>query len=314
MVLALLILALIGVTAFALTRPKMADVPKVEGQQLAQARETLERAGFEKVKVERERSLAERDRVLRQEPDAGQEAAENSTVTLVASNGPGDTRVPSVENLPQERAVKELNKAGFKVNLDTEPSDSVREGFAIRTVPKEGLEVERGTRIRLFVSSGPARVQVPGVVGLLRESAESRLTADGFDVTVRTEESSQPKDEVVSQSPSAGTSTERGASVTITVSSGPPPTPKEDKVSVPSVTGQSASAAAAALRAAGFSVSTQEKETEDESEDGKVISQRPAGGEAERGSTVTIVVGKLKQPEDEPGAGDENQGGGGTPQ
>jgi serine/threonine-protein kinase len=310
-VLALLILALIGVTAFALTRPKMADVPKVEGQQLAQARETLERAGFEKVKVERERSLAERDRVLRQEPDAGQEAAENSTVTLVASNGPGDTRVPSVENLPQERAVKELNKAGFKVNLDTEPSNTVKQGFAIRTVPKEGLEVERGTRIRLFVSSGPARVQVPGVVGLLRESAESRLTADGFDVTVRTEQSAQPKDEVVSQSPSAGTSTERGASVTIMVSSGPPRTPDEQKVSVPSVTGQGASAAAAALRAAGFSVSTQEKETEDESEDGKVISQRPAGGEAERGSTVTIVVGKLKEePSEDPGAGDENQAGG----
>ena len=84
---------------------------------------------------------------------------------------------------------------------------------------------------------------------------------------------------------------------------------------MPSVTGQSASAAAAALRAAGFSVSTQEKETEDEGEDGKVISQSPAGGEAERGSTVTIVVGKLKEPEEDPGgAGDENQGGGGTEQ
>ncbi len=311
-VLALLILAMIAVTAFALTRAKMVDVPKVEGQQLAQARETLERAGFEKVKVERERSLAERDRVLRQEPDAGQEAAENSTITLVASNGPGDTRVPSVENLPQERAVKELNKVGLKVNLDTEPSNTVKQGFAIRTVPKEGLEVERGTRIRLFVSSGPARVQVPGVVGLLRESAESRLTADGFDVNVRTEESSQPKDEVISQDPSAGTSTERGASVTITVSSGPPAKQTEDKVSVPSVTGQSASAAAAALRAAGFAVSTQERETEDENEDGKVISQQPAGGEAKRGSTVTIVVGKLKPPEEDPGAGDENQDGGGN--
>ena len=240
---------------------------------------------------------------------------ENSTITLVASNGPGDTRVPSVENLPQERAVKELNKVGFKVNLDTEPSNTVREGFAIRTVPKEGLEVERGTRIRLFVSSGPARVQVPGVVGLLRESAESRLTEDGFDVNVRTEESEQPEDEVISQDPSAGTSTERGASVTITVSSGQPTKPEEEKVSVPSVTGQEAGAAAAALRAAGFSVSTQERDTDDESEDGKVISQRPAGGEAKRGSTVTIVVGKLKKkPEEEPGAGDENQGGGGTPQ
>ena len=309
--LAVLILAMIGVTAFALTRPKMVDVPKVEGQQLEQARQILERSGFEKVKVERARSLAERDRVLDQDPDPGQQTEENGTITLEVSNGPGDTRVPSVENLPQERAVKELNKAGFKVNLDTEPSATVKDGFAVRTAPKEGTEVERGTRIRLLVSSGPARVQVPGVVGLLRESAESRLTGDGFDVTVRTEESDQPKDEVVSQTPSAGTSAERGASVTITVSTGPPP--EEAEVSVPSVTGDSAAAAAAALRAAGFSVSAQERETEDESEDGKVISQSPAGGDAKRGSTVTIVVGKLKEPADDPGAGDENQGGGGSP-
>ena len=312
--LALLILALIGVTIFALTRPKMVDVPKVEGQQLERARQILERAGFEKVKVERARSLAERDRVLDQDPDPGQEAEENGTITLEVSNGPGDTRVPSVEGLPQERAVKELNKASFKVNLDTEPSETVKQGFAIRTAPKEGTEVERGTRIRLLVSSGPARVQVPGVVGLLRESAESRLTSDGFSVTVRSEESEQPKDEVISQTPSAGTSAERGASVTITVSSGPPDKPEEDTVSVPSVTGQSASAAAAALRAAGFSVSTRERDTEDESENGKVISQSPAGGEAERGSTVAIVVGKFKEPEEDPGAGDENQGGGGTGQ
>jgi len=43
-----------------------------------------------------------------------------------------------------------------------------------------------------------------------------------------------------------------------------------------------------------------------------VISQSPAGGEAKRGSTVTIVVGKLKPPEEDPGTGDENQGGGGS--
>ena len=69
---ALLVLALIGLMAFAFTRPEeKVEVPKVEGLQLADARERLERAGFEKVEVERERSLAEVDRVLRQDPDAG---------------------------------------------------------------------------------------------------------------------------------------------------------------------------------------------------------------------------------------------------
>src|SRR3712207_7859561 len=48
----------------------------------------------------------------------------------------------------------ELNRVDLKVTLDEEFSDTVRRGVAIRTVPKEGTEVERGTRVRLFVSKG----------------------------------------------------------------------------------------------------------------------------------------------------------------
>ena len=71
MALALLVLALIAVMAYAFTREEQAEVPKVVGLQLPEARERLDRAGFEHVEVERERSLAEVDRVLRQDPDAG---------------------------------------------------------------------------------------------------------------------------------------------------------------------------------------------------------------------------------------------------
>ncbi len=319
-VLALLLVAMLAVLAYALTRPKMVDVPKVEGQQLEQARKILERSGFEKVKVERSRSLAERDRVLDQDPDPGREAEENGTITLEVSNGPGDTRVPSVENLSQERAVKELNRVQLKVNVDPEPSNTVKQGFAIRTAPTEGTEVERGTRVRLLVSSGAAKVQVPGVIGLLRESAESRLGTAGFAVTVRSEQSEQPKDEVISQTPSAGSSVERGAAVTITVSKGPaasegPPAMKE-QVSVPSVTGLSAADAAAQLRGAGLSVSRSERKTDDESEDGKVLAQRPAGGKVDPGTSVTIVVGKFEDPAAEdpaPGPGPPDPPGGTAP-
>jgi serine/threonine-protein kinase len=310
--LAALVLAMLGVLAYALTRPEMVDVPKVEGQQLEQAREILERAGFEKVRVERARSLAERDRVLDQDPDPGRQAEKNGTITLEVSNGPGDTRVPSVANLPQERAVKELNRVQLKVNVDPEPSNTVRRGFAIRTAPREGTEVERGTRVRLLVSSGPARVQVPGVVGLLRESAEARLTASGFSVTVRSQESGQPEGEVISQTPSAGSSAQRGATVTIVVSRGRPSSGSQ-QVSVPSVTGLSSSDAAAQLRGAGLSVSTQTRTTDDQSEDGKVLAQRPgAGRRVERGSAVTLVVGKFEE-SDPGGEQDPSPGGGSDP-
>ncbi|MEJ7716200.1 MAG: PASTA domain-containing protein [Thermoleophilaceae bacterium] len=67
-------LALIGVMAYAFTRPEETSVPKVVGLQLGKARARLDRDGFEKVKVERERSRAELDTVLRQDPDPGESA------------------------------------------------------------------------------------------------------------------------------------------------------------------------------------------------------------------------------------------------
>ena len=59
--LGLLVLALIALMAYAFTRPEQVDVPKVTGLQLSEARDRLDRAGFEKVEVERERSLREVD-------------------------------------------------------------------------------------------------------------------------------------------------------------------------------------------------------------------------------------------------------------
>jgi beta-lactam-binding protein with PASTA domain len=264
-----------------------------------EARDILERRGFDEIEVERVRSPVERDTVLDQDPDAGERAAKDETITLEVSNGPGEKRIPSVSGLPQEQAVKDLNQAGFKVNLDNEASDSVREGFAIRTVPREGTLVERGERITLFVSTGPELVTVPDVVGLSRDSAESRITQEGLDVAVREQESDEREDEVIAQDPGGGAEIERGATVTITVSTG------REQVDVPAVTGLSPGDAARMLRAEGLNVTQRERTVTDESQDGVVIEQRPpAGVEVEEGSTVIIVVGRFQEPF-EPPAGEE---------
>jgi beta-lactam-binding protein with PASTA domain/tRNA A-37 threonylcarbamoyl transferase component Bud32 len=273
------------------------EVPRVLGLQLVQARAAMERAGFE-VKETRVRSLAEFDRVLDQDHDPGEEAKEGSTVTLEVSAGPGNVRVPSVEDLPQERAVKELNKAGVKVNLDTEDSETVRKGVAIRTVPREGTEVERGTRVRLFVSSGPEQVPIPDVVGLSRESAESALRDEGLDVAVEEQESDEPEDRVIAQNPSAGTRIAQGERVTITVSTG------REKIDVPNVVGLSPGDASRQLRAEGLGAVTRERSVTDLNDDGVVIDQRPgAGVEVDAGRQVVIIVGRLEEEEPPPPPG-----------
>ena len=291
----LLLLGLAALLAFLLTRPDEVDVPKVEGRTLLKARQILEREGFDKIEVERVRSLAEQDTVLDQDPDAGERAAKDDTITLEVSNGPGEVPIPSVSGLPREQAVKDLNQAGFKVNVDSEPSDRVREGFAIRTVPREGSPVERGQRVTLFVSSGPELVTVPDVVGLSRDSAENRITSEGLDVAIREEESDEREDEVIAQDPSGGSRIERGETVTITVSTG------REQVDVPNVTGLGLADAAAILRRAGLSAQQRERVVDDESQDGVVIEQRPSAGvEVDEGSGVIIVVGRYEPPFEPP--------------
>jgi serine/threonine-protein kinase len=291
-ILALMVLALIGLMAYAFTRPEKVDVPKVEGLNLTEARERLDKAGFEEVKIERERSQADLDTVLRQDPDPGEEAANTETVTLAVSSGPGKVRVPSVRNLPEQRAFKELEKADLKVTADPQPSTKVKKGIAVGTSPEEGTEVDRGSRVRLFVSSGPQKVTVPNVIGLARESAESRLDREGLTVVVQMQQSSKPEDEVIAQSPGAGTKLDAGDRVTITISEG------VDKVTVPDVQGLTEREALRALQGAGLNGSVRDRETDVEEEDGTVLVQRPgSGAELDSGSTVTLVVGRLVEPE-----------------
>jgi eukaryotic-like serine/threonine-protein kinase len=280
----LLYLALSGVLA-----AEKAEVPRVTGTQLVAARAVMERAGFE-VETERVQSSQPFDQVVDQDPNAGEEAEEGSTVTLEVSGGPGEVLVPPVANLRQGQAIGELEDAGLEVTLDREFSDRVKQDFAIRTVPREGTEVTKGTRVRLLVSDGPEQVTVPNVVGLSRESAEARLGDEGLSVSVEEQESDEPEGDVISQSPGGGAEVPRGETVTITVSTGRP------QVDVPDVIGEREERAVSRIGAAGLSPVTQERTVTDPAQDGVVIEQRPGAGTAvDQGDQVTLVIGVLEE-------------------
>jgi eukaryotic-like serine/threonine-protein kinase len=293
----LLTLALIGALLYvilsgALTTEKK-DVPRVTGKQLVEARAVLERAGFN-VDTERVRSEQPFDQVVDQDPNPGEQAEDGSTVTLEVSRGPGDVLVPAVANLPQRQAIKELEDAGLKVTVDQEPSDKVDKDLAIRTLPREATKVTRGTRVRLFVSSGPEQLTVPDVTGLSRDSAESRLRDEGFGVSVTEQESEESEGDVISQSPAGGTELARGETVTITVSTGTP------RVDVPDVIGLSERSASSRLSSAGLKPVTQERTVTDPSQDGVVVEQRPATGtQLDKGDEVVIVIGVFEEPPEE---------------
>ncbi len=280
----LIYLAVAGLTA-AETR----EVPRVVGKQLLQAREILERDGFE-VEESRVRSEAPFDQVVDQDPNPREEAEEGSTVVLEISGGPGMVRVPTVRGLPQAVAIQALDKRDLTATVDRRPSESIEKGIAIRTVPGAGEEVERGERVQLFVSSGPEQVAVPDVTGLSRDSAEDVLAEDGFEVAVEESESREPEDDVISQNPGPGTEVDRGTTVTITVSTG------IEEVSVANVVGLSRRDAVRQLRADGLEPVEREVDVTDPSQDGVVVDQRPVAGiQLEKGRQVVLMVGVLIQ-------------------
>jgi beta-lactam-binding protein with PASTA domain len=284
-----LVAFLIYLVVAGLTAADTKEVPRVVGKQLLQARQILEREGFE-VEESRVRSQAPFDQVVDQDPNPREEAEEGSTVVLEVSGGPGTVRVPTVRGLPQAVAIEALDKRDLKATVDRRPSETIEKGIAVRTVPSAGEEVERGERIQLFVSSGPEQVEVPDVTGLSRDSAEELLSGAGLEVAVRQSESEEPEDDVISQDPAAGTEVDRGSTVSITVSTG------IEKVSVPNVVGLSRRDAIAQLRDVGLTASPREVDVTDPTQDGMVTDQRPAAGiEIEKGKAVVILIGVLIQ-------------------
>ena len=283
----LALLLLIGVLLFfALANPFQAEqvrVPNVVGKSADRATRILEKRKFE-VKTHSVQSAKRPGLVVSQDPGAGSEADEKSTVELAISRGPGQQVVPDVTNLPQKQAVQALNDAGFKVTQDLQPSLRVPKNVAIKTSPRANAVIPKGSEVRLFVSSGPPKVQVPGVVGVDQDVARGRLEDAGLKVSRTLVNSDSPKGRVTAQDPTAGATVDKGSRVTLTVSKGP------EKVAVPDVVGEDRADARATLRDAGFSVTVVERESPDEAE-GTVIRQSPpAGSKAVKGSEVTIYV------------------------
>ena len=290
----LLLLAGLAIAAFALTRPEQRTVPNTAGRDAAQARALLEQAGFE-VDLEREESLAPPDRVIRTEPPGGTRADEGSTITVVVSSGPPDVVVPSVEGLPERRAVRALSRAGFRVDEPVrESSETVRKGLVTRTSPGGGTVAQARSRVRLFVSSGAPKVRVPDVVGLMQSAAENALDDRELVADVEQVESDEPEGEVIQQSVEAGREVAEGTRVTIQVSEGP------QTERVPDVVGLVRGDARSELQAAGFNVQVRDRVVDSESDDGVVVDQRPGPGtELRKDRTVVIYVGRYEPPPDD---------------
>ena len=165
--------------------------------------------------------------ILSQSPEAGSKITEGSTVTLVVAASEKDITMPNVYGLTLEMAEQTLKQSelsifkAMKIN-----SDTVEEGKVIYTDPKANSIVSGDQEITIYVSDGPStttieKIKIPDVIGLTKNGAREFLTKYGFtNVEFKTQDSTYPKDVVISQSPSVGSSAKATDKITVIVSTG----------------------------------------------------------------------------------------------
>jgi serine/threonine-protein kinase len=204
--------------------------------------------------------------------------------------GKKQVTVPSVVGADQAQAELTLRNKGF--SSDAVPRTSDRKvGTVIGQDPSPGSRVDKGKLINLFVSAGPGEATIPDLAGQGRLAARRQLTATGFRIAERRENSDTVgQNRVITTVPAPGTKLERGQTVTLVISSG------RARVTVPDVVGQTQDSARPALERAGFTVKTTEQASQSK-DPGTVLTQNPQGGTTvASGSTITLVV--AKQPQD----------------
>lgn len=197
-------------------------VPPVEGKDTETARADLNLAGFKSVEIKEETSeTIAAGLAIRTNPPAGRSVVITQPITLFVSLGQPKVVVPQIaQGLTLTDAITLLKEAGLTAQAVLQPSDTVAKDRVIATDPPSGTQVDKGTLVKVLMSSGP-ELKVPNVVGQTQAAATSTLQSAGFNVTTTTIASDAATlGKVISQTPASGTTTTTGATITLTIGAG----------------------------------------------------------------------------------------------
>ncbi|HEV7886356.1 MAG TPA: Stk1 family PASTA domain-containing Ser/Thr kinase [Acidimicrobiales bacterium] len=195
-------------------------VPRVVGLKQQDAEDELTNQGFKVGSITQQPSDSiPAGTVLAQDPKANEQAPPGTSVNLTVSSGKEKVAIPSEAGKDAAVAANDLGRLGLEAKTTEEASSTVAQGKVIRTDPAAGQQVDKGSTVTLIVSSGPAQVDVPDVLGLTEADATKKLKDAGFKVARQDQTVTSDSDDgrVVDQNPNAGTKADQGSTVTITV-------------------------------------------------------------------------------------------------
>ncbi|HRX60209.1 MAG TPA: PASTA domain-containing protein [Candidatus Competibacter sp.] len=223
-------------------------------------------------------------------------------VNLIVAINPLIT-VPNVIGKPQQEATLTINNTCLPTNptlclkagtLTQAASSTIPKGNVISQDPAAGFQTPAGSAVNLVISSGPALLAVPDVVGKTQLDAEALIKSTcvtGTTQCLRVGTVTQATSEtvaagsVISQDPPSGFQAAINTAVNLVVSSGKAP------VTVPNVVGQALASAQTALEGAGFKLGTISQASSETVAAGVVIGQNPSGGsQAAPGSLINVTI------------------------
>jgi serine/threonine-protein kinase len=203
--------------------------------------------------------------------------------------GPGSPfTIPQLANVSSAQAISDLRDDGVQVTTLDVFDEKVERGLVVGSDPAAGETIRRFQGLQLKISKGPELFAVPNLTGRKQADAEKDLKAARLALGEVDQKYSEEvaKGVVISHKPGTGEKLRGASKVAIVISRGPAP------VDVPNVVGMTAAKANATLKDAGLKGEEASKAYSRTVEAGAVISQKPAGGQAERGSTITYVISR----------------------
>ena len=194
--------------------------------------------------------------VIRTEPASGESLEEGKTLTLVISQGPSLAELPDLVGKTLQEAVDTLTALELVPAQKDSSSEDVAAGSVISwLVPEQpsltpGDKVLRGTTIDVLISTGPAPREMPSLIGMTLEQAQTVMNELRL-VLVETpaaKSNAAAEGLIGAQSVVPGTQIARDAQVAYAISLGP------DLVEMPRIIGNSFAIVEPRLLEAGFVV------------------------------------------------------------
>ncbi|WP_062382595.1 Stk1 family PASTA domain-containing Ser/Thr kinase [Demequina iriomotensis] len=207
------------ITVFLSSGPDVVTIPDVSGDTEEEAVQRLEEAGLRVVARDTENDPKfDAGRASSTEPEAGEEVAGGSAVTLYLSSGLVD--LPDLTGATLAEARKTLGELNLVPDESYRETEDKNPGTVLEQNPGAG-EVERGSTVALVVAEEPSTVVVPDVTGKSQNAAKSDLEGDGLAVGTVTIDTSEANPDlagtVKATNPRAGLEVTPGSTVDLTM-------------------------------------------------------------------------------------------------